>query len=111
MAAGAHLTIGSAAAPHPAGQAAALAAGAAAFLAGSAWFRAALRLGPTRLRLAGAAFALATVVLGATVSVQAQIGVLVAGVVVMLAAERRWPAARRARVGRDEGRDRALHAA
>jgi low temperature requirement protein LtrA len=111
MAAGAHLTIGSAASPHPVGQAGALAGGAAAFLSGSAWFRAALRLGPIRLRLAGAAFALVTAVLGATVSVQAQIGVLVAGVVAMLVAERRWRTARWAGHGRDEGRDRALHAA
>jgi low temperature requirement protein LtrA len=90
MATGAHLTIGTATVPHPARQAAVLASGVAAFLAGSAWFRGALRLGPTRLRLAGAVFALATAVLGATVSVEAQMAVLAAGMVAVLAAERRW---------------------
>ena len=77
----------------------------------SAWMRGALRTAPARPRLAGAVYALATAVLGATVSVQAQMAVLVAGVVAMLVAERRWPAARWVRGGRDEGRDRALHAA
>jgi low temperature requirement protein LtrA len=90
MAAGAYLTIGDPARPHPPGQAAALAGGAALFLAGSAWFRRALRIGPTRLRLAGVVFTAATAALGATVSVESQVAVLLAGVVAMLAAELRW---------------------
>jgi low temperature requirement protein LtrA len=86
LAAGATLTIGDPARPHPRA-AIAVAGGAALFLAGSAWFRLALRMGPARMRLAGAAFALATVALGATVSVEAQFAVLLAGFVAMLGAE------------------------
>jgi low temperature requirement protein LtrA len=88
LAAGTALTIGSPAQPHPR-QAIAVAGGAALFLAGSAWFRSALRIGPVALRLAGAGFALATAALGAGVSVEAQGAVLLAGIVAMLAAERR----------------------
>jgi low temperature requirement protein LtrA len=88
LAAGVYLTIGSAARPQPAGHAIAVACGAALFLAGSAWLRRALRIGPTRLRLAGAAFALATAVLGAAVSIEAQLAVLLAAIVAMLCAER-----------------------
>jgi low temperature requirement protein LtrA len=88
MAAGAFLAIGHPARPQPAGQAVAVAGGAALFLAGSAWFRRALHIGPARLRLAGAAFALATAVLGAAVSIEAQLGLLLAGIVAMLGAER-----------------------
>jgi low temperature requirement protein LtrA len=87
MAAGVHLTIGSANETHPAGQAVTVAAGAALFLAGTAWFRRALRLGPIGYRLAGAVFALATTPLGVAVSALAQLAVLLAGLVVMLAAE------------------------
>ncbi len=87
MAAGVKLTIGRAGQPHPAA-AIALACGVALFLAGSAWFRRVLRIGPIRLRLAGAVFALATIALGATVSVEAQFAVLLAGIVGMLGAER-----------------------
>jgi low temperature requirement protein LtrA len=89
LAAGTALTIGNAAQPETPGQAVAVAGGAALFLAGSAWFRWALRIGPVALRLAGAAFALATAALGVAVSVEAQGAVLLAGIVVMLAAERR----------------------
>ncbi len=99
IAAGVHLTIGSAIEAHPAGQAVTVAAGAALFLAGNAWFRWALRLGPIGLRLAGAAFALATTPIGVAVSALAQIAVLLAGLVAMLAAEHHratrqppWPA-------------------
>jgi low temperature requirement protein LtrA len=88
LAAGTALTIGSPAQPHPARQAVAVAGGAALFLAGSAWFRLALRIGPVTLRLAGAAFALATAALGVAVSAEAQFAVLVAGIAAMLAAER-----------------------
>jgi low temperature requirement protein LtrA len=89
LAAGAFLTIGNPARPHPGGEAVAIAGGAALFLAGSAWFRRALRIGPIALRLAGAAFALATAALGATVSAEAQLAVLLAGLVAMLGAEHR----------------------
>jgi low temperature requirement protein LtrA len=98
LAAGAFLTIGNPA--RPGGEAIAIAGGAALFLAGSAWFRRALRIGPIALRLAGAAFALATAALGATVSAEAQLAVLLAGLVAMLAAERRASARARAAPGR-----------
>jgi low temperature requirement protein LtrA len=88
LAAGATLTIGHAGQPHSGGEAVAVAGGAALFLAGTAWLRLALRTGPVRVRFTGAAFALATAVLGETVSVEAQFAVLLAGIVAMLAAER-----------------------
>jgi low temperature requirement protein LtrA len=88
LAAGVTLTIGNPTRPSPGGEAIAVAGGAALFLAGSAWFRLALRIGPVRLRLAGAAFALATTALGEAVSVDAQFAVLLAGFAAMLAAER-----------------------
>ncbi|HEY2308385.1 MAG TPA: low temperature requirement protein A [Streptosporangiaceae bacterium] len=87
LAAGAALTIGNPARPHP-GEAVAVAGGAALFLAGSAWFRWALRIGPIELRLAGAGFALATAAIGATVNAEVQLAVLLAGIVAMLAGER-----------------------
>ena len=89
LAAGVRLTFAHAGHSHPVGQAVAVAAGAALFLAGDASFRRALRIGPIRFRLAAAAFALATAALGATVAVEAQLAVLLAGIVAMLAAERR----------------------
>jgi low temperature requirement protein LtrA len=100
LAAGTALTIGNPAQPHPGRQAVAVAGGAALFLAGSAWFRRALRIGPIALRLAGAAFALATAALGAAVSTEAQLAVLLAGIVAMLAAERYASARARAPAGR-----------
>ena len=100
LAAGTALTIGNPALPHPGRQAVAVAGGAALFLAGSAWFRRALRIGPVALRLAAAGFALATAALGAAVSVEAQFGVLLAGIVAMLAAERHASARARAPAGR-----------
>jgi low temperature requirement protein LtrA len=99
LAAGAFLTIGNPARPHPGREALAVGGGAALFLAGSAWFRWALRIRPIGLRLAGAGFALATAALGAAVSVEAQFAVLLAGIVVMLAAERRASARARAAAG------------
>jgi low temperature requirement protein LtrA len=87
IAAGVHLTIGSAAEAHPAGQAVTVAAGAALFLIGNAWYRRALRLGPAGYRLGGAAFALATTPVGVAASALAQLAVLLAGLVLMLAAE------------------------
>ena len=88
LAAGASLTIGDPARPHPGWAAVAVAGGAALFLAGSAWFRWALRIGPIALRLAGAGFALATAAVGATVNAEVQLAVLLTGIVAMLAAER-----------------------
>jgi low temperature requirement protein LtrA len=88
MAAGVLLTIGRATQPHPVGQAFALSGGVALFLAGDAWFRATLRIGTPWPRLATAAFALAAAALGATVAVEAQLAVLLAALVAMLAGER-----------------------
>lgn len=87
-AAGVTVTIGHAGQPHPAGQAVALAGGIAAFLAGNAGFRRALAIGRAGPRLAAAAFTLATVPLGVAVSAEAQLGVILTAVVVMLAGER-----------------------
>lgn len=67
----------------------ALGVGTAAFTAGTAAFRAVLHTGPQRIRLAGAAFALATIALGAAVGIEAQLLVLTGGQVAWLAAERR----------------------
>ena len=88
LAAGVKLTLAHLAQPHPLGHAIAVAGGAALFLGGSAWLRHAEAIGPIRMRLAGAVFALATVAAGATVSVVAQLAVLLAGIVAMLCAER-----------------------
>ena len=88
LAAGVKLTIGHAAQPHPAAQALAIGGGAALFLAGHAAFRRVLRLGPVWPRLVTALFALATAALGATVAIEAQLIVLLAGLAAMLAAER-----------------------
>jgi low temperature requirement protein LtrA len=90
LAAGVKLTLGNAAQPHPVGQAVAVAGGAALFLAGSAGFRRALAIGPLRFRLGAAVFALATTALGATVTIDAQLAVLLAGLVATLTAEQRW---------------------
>jgi low temperature requirement protein LtrA len=88
LAAGASLTIGNPARPHPGWAAVALAGGAALFLAGSAWFRRALRIGPIALRLTGAGFALATAAIGAAVNAEVQLALLLTGIVAMLVAER-----------------------
>ncbi|HEX9033144.1 MAG TPA: low temperature requirement protein A [Streptosporangiaceae bacterium] len=66
----------------------ALGVGSASFVAGTAAFRSALRIGQVRLRLAAALFALATIPLGALVAIEAQLGVLTAGLAALLAAER-----------------------
>jgi len=88
LAAGVRLTIGHAARPHPAAQALAIGGGVALFLAGQAAFRRALQLGPVWPRLVTALFALATAALGATVAIEAQLIVLLAGLAAMLTAER-----------------------
>ena len=67
----------------------ALGLGAAAFIGGTVAFRAVLASGPIRLRLAGAAFALITIPLGAYTTIEAQLGLLTVGLIAMLAAERR----------------------
>jgi low temperature requirement protein LtrA len=77
----------------------ALGIGAAAFIAGTAAFRAALRTGPARVRLAAAVAAMATVPLGALVAIEAQLGLITAGLVVMLVAETRGQAPRHPRSG------------
>ena len=72
----------------PGGHAIAVAGGAALFLAGNALFRRALRIGPDpALRPGRAVFALATAALGATVAIEAQLAVLLAGMVAMLGAD------------------------
>ena len=89
MAAGVLLTIGHAARPHPVGQAIALSGGVA--LPGRAmpWFRAALAgSGDHGPQLGAAVFALAAAALGATVAVEAQLALLLAALVLMLAGER-----------------------
>jgi low temperature requirement protein LtrA len=88
LAAGVKLTIGQAAQPHPARQALALGGGAALFLAGDAFFRRALRIGRAWPRAVTAVFALASTALGATVAIEAQLAVLLAGLATLLAAER-----------------------
>ncbi len=88
VATGIKLTIGHAAQTHPAGQALALGGGVALFVAGDAWFRAVLRIGPAWPRLTAAAFALAATVLGVAVAIEAELAVLLAGLVAMLIAER-----------------------
>lgn len=65
--------------------------GAAAFIGGTAAFRAVLHTGPIMLRLAGVAFALVTVPLGAFTTIEAQLGLLTAGLIAMLIAERQGP--------------------
>jgi low temperature requirement protein LtrA len=95
LAAGVKLTIGQAAQSHAAAPALAIGAGVALFLAGQAAFRRALHLGTPWPRLAAAPFALATAALGATVSIEAQLVVLLAGLVGLLSLERRRAAASR----------------
>jgi len=100
LAAGVRLTIGQATQPTVPGRAAALGAGVALFLAGHAAFRWVLRTGPAWPRLVTAGFALATAALGALIAVEAQMVVLLAGLVGLLAAERRWtPAGRDSQAG------------
>jgi low temperature requirement protein LtrA len=99
LATGVQLTIGNAAQPHPVGQALTLGGGTALFLAGNAMFCRALRIGRGWLRFATAVFALATTALGATVAIEAQLAVLLAGLVAMLAAERHRNAGARAGAG------------
>jgi len=83
----------------------ALGVGAAAFIGGTAAFRAALRTGPIKLRLAGAVFALLTIPLGALVTIEAQLALITAGFVVMLLVEGvpgRVPARSQAMVARGD---------
>lgn len=66
----------------------ALGLGTAAFTGGTAAFRAVLHTRPIGLRLAGAAFALATVPLGTYTTIEAQLVVLTFGLIAVLAAEK-----------------------
>ena len=78
--------------------------GTALFLAGHAMFRRALGfdargIGPVWPRFGTAVFALATTALGAAVAIEAQLAVLLAGLVAMLAVERRREAGWRGDAG------------
>jgi low temperature requirement protein LtrA len=73
-------------------QAAVLAVGAALFLAGNVVIRRVLRTGPTRLRIAAAAAALATTAVGATLGLEAQLLLVAAVLIAPLIAERGLPA-------------------
>jgi low temperature requirement protein LtrA len=92
MAAGVKLTLGHPGQPEPVGQALVLSGGVALFLAGDAWFRSVLRIGTRWPRLATAGIALAAAALGAVVSIDAQLAVLIAVLVTMLVVERHLPA-------------------
>jgi len=94
LAAGVKQTIGHAQSQATA-PALAIGVGVALFLAGEAAFRRVLRIGPVGPRLVTGGFALATAALGATVSIEAQLIVLLAGLAVMLAAPWRRTAASR----------------
>jgi low temperature requirement protein LtrA len=72
-----------------------LAAGAAAYVAGLAWFRRCLGIRPVGPRLALAAAALPSAVVGLTVSPEAQLGVLAITVVAGIVAESAWERQRR----------------
>jgi hypothetical protein len=72
-------------------QSAVLAAGAALFLAGDVVIRRVLRTGPTRLRIAAAAAALATTAAGATLGLEAQLLLVAAVLIAPLIAERAMP--------------------
>jgi len=61
------------------------------FLAGTVGFRRVLRIGPSAIRSAAAAAALATTLIGALLAVEAQLIALVAVLVLMPMTERRWP--------------------
>jgi hypothetical protein len=67
----------------------AMGCGVALFLAGSAAFRHALRIGPERYRLAAAVVAVAVSWVGVTLSVAAEIALLIVIVAAALVAERR----------------------
>ena len=73
----------------PAGPCVAMGCGVALFLAGSAAFRHALRIGPERYRLGAAALALAASAVGVTLSVAAEIALLILIVTAALVTERR----------------------
>ena len=73
----------------PAGPCVAMGCGVALFLAGSAAFRHALRIGPGRYRLAAAVVAVAASWVGVTLSVAAEIALLILIVAAALVAERR----------------------
>lgn len=87
MAAGLKLSIGHAGDSLQPGPAAALAGGAALFLAGAAALRRAFRIGPIRVRVAGALLAMSTIPLGTRVAAAVQLVALVLLFVALLAVE------------------------
>lgn len=87
MAAGLKLSIGHAGDSLQPGPAAALAGGAALFLAGAAALRRAFRIGPIRVRIAGALLAMSTIPLGTRVAAAVQLVALVLLFVALLAVE------------------------
>ncbi len=95
ISAGVRVAIGHAATfeAGPARAAVILAAGAALFLAGDVMSRRLLGLGPVRLRAGTAVLALATAPIGATVSLEVQLGAVTLLLVLMLLLERYWPRA------------------
>jgi len=90
IAAGVKRSIGHAGDPLSIGPALALAGGVAGFLAGDVAFRRVLGIRPVGHRTAAAVLALGTVLLGLRLAAAVQLVGLVAVLVVMLAAERRW---------------------
>jgi low temperature requirement protein LtrA len=85
----------------PAGPCLAMGSGVALFLAGSAAFRHALRIGPARYRLAAAVACLAASWVGVTLSVAAEMVLLILIVALSLAAERRATLAAESRAAVD----------
>ena len=93
LAAGLRYGVGHALHTAPPGRVFALAAGPALFLAGDALFRHSLRIGPSRLRAAGAVAALATAAIGVATAAEIQLAVLVVVLALVLVAEQRqWGA-------------------
>ena len=93
LAAGLRYGVGHALHAAPPSRVFALSAGPALFLAGDVLFRRSLRIGPSRLRAAGAAAALATAAVGIATAAEVQLAVLVVVLALMLIAEQRqWRA-------------------
>jgi len=99
MAAGIRQAISDSATPTagPTGAAVSLAVGAALFLGGNVAIRWLLGLGWARLRCAAAVAALATIVIGAVVAIEAQLAVITGLLVVLLMTESRLPVRKRSR--------------
>jgi low temperature requirement protein LtrA len=89
LAAGLRYDVGHALHTAPEGRVFALAAGPALFLAGDVLFRRSLRIGPSRLRAAGALVVLATAAVGLVTAAAIQLTVLVALLALVLTLEQR----------------------